>query len=292
MAETTYEYSVITDFPGGQVNHAKLSNEIMSSSITKALSYISQLGDSLKIVFKDALSSEEKTTLDGDATGPAGGLIALHDNSPSAEESISTKIIEKNDSPPTKVGHAFTSAEASEIKVCELQLPFSSAIQGVNVQWQNMQLGDYCDIGMILAPSIVSHPGMLIGTDSFTISPLISPLYDPNFLQKENPAVEFYDDSNNFRFSRYVESVVSGLITLTESVPETVLATWTIKCNPEQYVFPDSGLCMLGNGQWDYIIPHVVSSSIPAGNFLVSKLYTTSDVGTRKFVVNFNCRKE
>lgn len=81
MAETTYTYTVATDFPGGAMNTGKLTEEIRASSIVTALERIDG-GASAKIVFKDSLSTGDKTTLDGDTTGPAGGLIAAHDNTP------------------------------------------------------------------------------------------------------------------------------------------------------------------------------------------------------------------
>lgn len=78
-----YTYSIASDFPDGAVNTTKLHTEIETSSIVTALDGISTSGDVLTITFKASLSSQDKTTLDGDAAGPAGGLIASTDNSPS-----------------------------------------------------------------------------------------------------------------------------------------------------------------------------------------------------------------
>jgi len=97
MAETTYSY-VAADFPNNPVNPAKLQAEIEASSITTPLTRVDTLGGtfsegvftdatSIDIVFDDPLSAGEKTTLDGDTTNPAGGLLAAHDNTPA--ESIS-----------------------------------------------------------------------------------------------------------------------------------------------------------------------------------------------------------
>jgi hypothetical protein len=80
---TTYSYTISTDFPGGAVNVEKLENEIQTSSIVTALDGINVAGDSIDINFKDALSTADKTTLDNDVIGPAGGLIAAHDNTAS-----------------------------------------------------------------------------------------------------------------------------------------------------------------------------------------------------------------
>lgn len=80
---TTYTYSIANDFPNGKVNTTKLHEEIAVSPIITSLSGINTTEDVLTIVFKADLSSEDKTILDGDTSGPAGGLIAAHDNEPS-----------------------------------------------------------------------------------------------------------------------------------------------------------------------------------------------------------------
>lgn len=81
---TTYTYSIAGDCPDGVVNTEKLHTAIETSSIVTALAGIDTNGDVMKINFKDALSTADKTTLDNNATGPAGGLIASTDNTPSA----------------------------------------------------------------------------------------------------------------------------------------------------------------------------------------------------------------
>lgn len=83
MSDYNYVYSIASDFPGGKVNTSKLQTAIQQSSIATALDYISTVGDVLTIYFKAQLSAPDKTTLDGDAAGPAGGLIASTDNTAS-----------------------------------------------------------------------------------------------------------------------------------------------------------------------------------------------------------------
>jgi len=82
MPQTTYQYTISTDFPGGVVDTNVFAREIEDSSIATALVRIDTFGDNIDIVFVDALSAGDKTTLDGDTTGPAGGLIALHPQAP------------------------------------------------------------------------------------------------------------------------------------------------------------------------------------------------------------------
>lgn len=101
--ETTYSYSIENDLPSGGVNIQRLEDEIASSSIVTALQGItassSQIPTSgvyvqgtLNITFKDVLSTADKTTLDNDTTAPSGGLLALHDNSATAEAPALVKI--------------------------------------------------------------------------------------------------------------------------------------------------------------------------------------------------------
>lgn len=84
MPEQAYPYSLSADFPGGAIDSSNLVDEIAASSIATALSRIDVTGNSVSIVFASALSAGDKTTLDNDTTGPAGGLIAAHDNEKSS----------------------------------------------------------------------------------------------------------------------------------------------------------------------------------------------------------------
>lgn len=85
---STYIFSVSADFPLSQVNIDNLRQEISKSNIGKAVQQITKDGDALTVIFKETLSSLEKTELDGDTRGPAGGLIAQH--------SIESRALEAN----------------------------------------------------------------------------------------------------------------------------------------------------------------------------------------------------
>lgn len=97
MPETTYNY-VAVDWPSGDINPDKFVEEVAASPIVTALTRIDTIGGtvsdgsvvsgatSIALVFADVLSASEKTTLDGNISGPAGGLIAAHDPSPSVAD--------------------------------------------------------------------------------------------------------------------------------------------------------------------------------------------------------------
>lgn len=91
MPEQAYTYSISDDFPDGVADITNLAAEITASAIVTALERIdvnpaNDDEDRLDIVFKAALSTGDKTILDGDTTGPSGGLIAQHDTTHVAAE--------------------------------------------------------------------------------------------------------------------------------------------------------------------------------------------------------------
>lgn len=72
MAETTYTYSIANDTANAALNINSLNSEIAASSIITAHDHSSALGDSLKIVFKDSLSTGDETTLDSVVSAHTG----------------------------------------------------------------------------------------------------------------------------------------------------------------------------------------------------------------------------
>ncbi len=96
MAVTTYTYNIANDFPDGKCNRSTLDIELRGSSIVTSLNRIDisngtqdsanvYTAGTLDIVYNAALSAGDKTILDGDTTGPAGGLLAAHDNAPTTD---------------------------------------------------------------------------------------------------------------------------------------------------------------------------------------------------------------
>ena len=84
MAETTYKYYILTDFPNAAVDPARLKQEIQSSSITIALDGISTALDGYcNIVFKTAIN-EEKGVLDS--------LVGAHSGDPLTPELETVKL--------------------------------------------------------------------------------------------------------------------------------------------------------------------------------------------------------
>ena len=86
MAATKYTYSVQNDTANGKVNSDKLTQEILSSSITIAFSYIEIYGDVLDLWFKDALSESYQTFLGSLVLVHDGVALPTHDNPPSTAD--------------------------------------------------------------------------------------------------------------------------------------------------------------------------------------------------------------
>lgn len=82
MPVTTYNYSLANDFPGGAINVDALQIAIKESTIVTVLQGISVNGDVISITFAAALSGADKTTLDGNQSSPAAGLIASTPTAP------------------------------------------------------------------------------------------------------------------------------------------------------------------------------------------------------------------
>lgn len=78
MAATEYTYSIQSDFPDQKVNPVLLKQEIDNCPISTALERINEDGDDCNIWFADALSSGDKTTLDG--------IIAAHQGTETTSE--------------------------------------------------------------------------------------------------------------------------------------------------------------------------------------------------------------
>lgn len=78
----TYTYDISADLPGGVCNSSKLHAEIDASAIATTLVSVNHdvVADTCKVTFVSELSGGDKITLDNNASAPAGGLLAAHDN--------------------------------------------------------------------------------------------------------------------------------------------------------------------------------------------------------------------
>jgi hypothetical protein len=77
-----FNYTISEDVIVGKVNSDRLIQEIRLSAIEVALDGVSVKGDELVVFFKADLSAADKTVLDGNTTGPCGGIIGNHSGEP------------------------------------------------------------------------------------------------------------------------------------------------------------------------------------------------------------------
>lgn len=115
-----YTYSKSGDFPDGQINVGKFDAEIRQSNITVALNHVDVADDVVDIWFKAPLDSGNHYILDGGATGPASGLILLHDNSPHPEEVNPVTVTNNPSVVPTKPSPAqFSRIYSFSVNICD-----------------------------------------------------------------------------------------------------------------------------------------------------------------------------
>lgn len=142
MAETKYTYSIADDFPEAGIASDRLAQDIQNSSIVTALDRIGTSGDVCDIYFKDALSAADKTTLDGDTTNPAGGLIAAHSGE-HLPDAVAPVILEPTGNSAKNLQALGVEFEANLDTETSKSVQFDEErdVQGVSVQVMNHQHG-------------------------------------------------------------------------------------------------------------------------------------------------------
>ena len=167
----TKTFDVTADFPGGKVNLPNLRKEIEAHpAITTALDggridtsggtpdgFGVFTGGTVNIFFKDTLSAAEETALHGDTSGPAGGLIAAHNNGPSKAPPQKVEIKEEEDHAVTG-GHYGAESVAFDAPANgrtdhEITLPISISLLSARLDPKNVNDGDF--IGLDVSPDTV-----------------------------------------------------------------------------------------------------------------------------------------
>lgn len=155
MAETTYFYTT-ADFPESKVCVNNLVAEIRKSTILTALSTINTSGTSVDIVFKAALSTADKTTLDGDISGPAGGLIAAHSSIPVSRPQ---NVVVQEEAPENPTGGHYGAesidfdAPGNATTTKDVTLPISVALICADLDAKKKNDGD--EVGFDIAPETI-----------------------------------------------------------------------------------------------------------------------------------------
>jgi len=141
MAQTKYTYSIATDTLNAKFASDSLEKSIRSSAILTALDYVSALGDDIDVFFKDALSTGDKTILDG--------LISAHDGVLLNKEyiqktqmylgAVSIKLLE--------FGFNFVATKTT-VTDNDLLLPVKY-MRGAGVETENHEFGDWVTVQMV-----------------------------------------------------------------------------------------------------------------------------------------------
>ena len=195
MPDALQTYVISNDVPSGKVDADRLTQEIRASDIQTALKGINVLGNNLQVFFKADITAGDKTVLDNNQSGPAGGLIGAHSGEP-VENPVTSKGIPKVhiDSPivegDTPVMASNTWPLTHEVVWCgegddvdsgaigggeafrleglslgdtsvELQFVAPIRLGGGHVFWRNCVFGDHASF-LVFAPptsNIVNNPG-------------------------------------------------------------------------------------------------------------------------------------
>lgn len=144
MAATTYSYSVSNDITAQKVSLERLTKEIADSAITIALDHINVLGDSLSIVFKNAISASEETSLDAIVLAHSG---AAYPQEPSkvevqAQPPFANKVLADKKIYSRVTGKSFALNSGSN--VCDFTVPYPW-MKIIGVEVVNGEVGDTVD---------------------------------------------------------------------------------------------------------------------------------------------------
>lgn len=151
MAASKYSYSIANDFPATGLNTGRMQHEIQDSDIAVAIDRIDTEGDTADIWFKDVLSAGDKTILDGDTTGPAGGLIAAHNGQPWESIAVAPVILEPTGNSEKNLriyGDKFTATLNTDTNH-DVAFPEDRSIQGVNFDIANSHEDDWVRLTII-----------------------------------------------------------------------------------------------------------------------------------------------
>jgi hypothetical protein len=298
MSEQAYPYTISTDFPGGAVNSDKLKAEIQASTIVTALERVdvNVSGDSVDIVFKEALSAGDKTILDGDVTGPAGGLIAAHDNTPNAATPDQIEVVPHMGGEQVIADGVQASLADNAWHRVELSLPEPIHLQGVKIRWKGAELGDYGWLSLV-NPAGESAPQaqIAIGATTFNVGAGKGVYYDP---ANGGHCVEFWDNAGNLVEIAEVDSVNGDQITLktamvnqieTDAVTRSCVAHHTTMRGANRN---EGGFRMVQNGTENFQTENEMTSAIPAGMILAARFKMASATAAdREVTVNYKLRR-
>lgn len=144
--QTSYNFSVLNDFPSQKVDLERLSREIGDSPIVIALGFCTLDGDQLSIVFKDVLAADDITSLHS--------VIAAHSGLPIEKPTV-VKL--QGESVPTQGFYQSTAflmtANQSGVVTKDLSWPFDISLIGGSYQAFNGDEGDEFEV--IAAPDTV-----------------------------------------------------------------------------------------------------------------------------------------
>jgi hypothetical protein len=285
----TYSYTVSTDFPGGEADVANLILEIGNSAIVTALDDIQLSGDSMDIIFKAALSAGDKTILDGDTTGPAGGLIAAHDSVAKDDPLVMAPVFAIDAHRAQLDGHSL-SCEADDWCVTDMSLPRDLHLQEAFAVWEGAKIGDYILVTVLhpLGDSTVAATASA-STTEVTVGAGEASYYNPAVGAE---VIEFWN-GGDLQEAREIDHVDGSVVHVKSGFSQEITSGWSTKSrfaafNPLRGTDgTEGGFQILGSHSFQMNNPHSLTAVMPTGMVFSTRLHTSVTVGTRNLSCNF-----
>lgn len=306
---TAYGPYDIDNLTNGQVNPSQLQSEISADpDIAIAVQGVETVGGTISqgvvtggeitVTFQDVLPAGQKLAWDGGSTQAvedppgAGSCLALHDAQPNPETPVPVEIEPEIGKRKTDVDGVNVSATASSWGTGLYTLPEDYHLQGLECQWQNMQLGDYAFMAMY-------HPGGTgaLGATASSGQKDVTVGSGKGAYYAAASYLEIWDSSGNLKECRAVASVSGDVVTLESNLVgsyDTTHVAWA-RVNGHSPVRGtygiDGGKRLIGTTHMMLRNEVEITDVIPAGLVIAVRLSTTEEAATRKMAVNFIFRK-
>lgn len=169
MAETSYTYSIASDFSSGLCSN-RLASEVQSSAIVTALDRVDTDGDDCLVWFKAALSAGDETVLDGLVAAHTGEELCAYTN-PTYNQSTGGMVVSQSYSQFEEdaqfKGHR-VACPADTVTIYDIPITVETYVNRGKCWFINAHDGDEVEISLVDKNDIVglfSTYGYTVGVD-------------------------------------------------------------------------------------------------------------------------------
>jgi hypothetical protein len=189
MAETSYNYSIQNDFTHQKVAQSRLQGEVVASSIATRIVRIDTSGDTVSIVFEDALTGPEEATLDLVVSGHSGEPLPPTQNLDTDGNPVFAMSVYGYVQDKTRFhGYRYV-APANTLSIFDEQITTQIRVQGGTGTIKNAVDGDYVEFSIVDKDNVLG----LFGT--YGLTPGVDVLELDKYIKKYYPA----DGTSDFK---------------------------------------------------------------------------------------------